>query len=574
MLVNTPVYADSSKPPQGLFDVYQLNRDERVPNLITPDLLLVSYSLLRENINQQHEFQTIRPTFQTVVKTLQQKLDTLPKGLKKEVATQQAQQFVKLVNYLLTGQTPTAKDDPLLQAEYQLIEQAARVSKSPLLGVSVDYTQLKPRGRYTQAPDLQQYFKAFKYATSVNFFIKASDAANVSPEEVSTLLAMVKLLSQQITQDPALKQSYLTLVNSLLWQYGKANDLLVTDIWQIQQQANFDWKNASALIVDYAKQQKKLPTIIDVPIDNKKINANQTAAEIALGWRFLPTNTANDLAAMQALTYPNTQAYMSPCGKIDCVTPWTRGMVNGKELKTYFKGVELLAALDINAAQKTIEVTGENSFEGYEQAQQNAKSILAQENGLNTQQLKFMQQAGKEGIDTESLLGFWTWQRYINLVYNKQPMSFMTKSIQLNESRTGAILKGSAQFYLALIELAKAHQQQQPHPSWPLFIKLVQNLQVIATQQQAGQTLSPENESFLNNIDEDLLALVGKEDMPIVVDVYTNPQDQLVIQEAIGHPKMIYQQKARGAQLKHYEFKYPMSQRLTNEEWRSQLPGH
>ena len=98
---------------------------------------------------------------------------------------------------------------------------------------------------------------------------------------------------------------------------------------------------------------------------------------------------------------------------------------------------------------------------------------------------------------------------------------------------------------------------------------------------------------FLNNLDKAFLELTGQKDMPIVVDVHTEPNSGQVLEEAIGYPKSIYyglkksnvvildpgandyglesNAVARGALFTHYEFKHPMSDRLTDAAWQAML---
>lgn len=56
---------------------------------------------------------------------------------------------------------------PEVRAELELIRKAEGPAESPLLGATVDYGELKPRGHYTSSPAMSAYFKAFKYLTAL-----------------------------------------------------------------------------------------------------------------------------------------------------------------------------------------------------------------------------------------------------------------------------------------------------------------------------------------------------------------------------------------------------------------------
>ena len=41
-------------------------------------------------------------------------------------------------------------------------------------GQVIDYSQFKPRGRYNRTPEMQDFFRAFRYAGAVLFAVKPS----------------------------------------------------------------------------------------------------------------------------------------------------------------------------------------------------------------------------------------------------------------------------------------------------------------------------------------------------------------------------------------------------------------
>ena len=129
-------------------------------------------------------------------------------------------------------------------------------------------------------------------------------------------------------------------------------------------------------------------------------------------------------------------------------------------------------------------------------------------------------------------------------------------------------MQGSAPFYQQLAKLVEQHHKQVPLVQWQEFLAVVQNLQKIADKKTP---LLANEEAFLNDLDKTLLRLTGGKDKPIVVDVHTNPIDKVVVEEAIGLPRMIQDNKARGAVLSYHEFKQPMDQRMDNAMWQKAL---
>lgn len=564
LLLTPPVFA----APQGLFDVYQENREQGIANLITPDLLLVSYSLVRQQLNQQTEAHLLIPAFGTLVKDLHEEVT----AGKKDAVGKLGRDYLSLLRALLDG-TPLHTPSPALQQEWNLVQQAGGIALSPLWGIQLDYSQFKPRGRYTLSENLQHYFVAYRYASSVNLFIQPSLATAVSPEKAAQFSELAVRLSQLLHKNVALKKSFAQLRAASDWEYGVPGDLNADDIPLALKDENKPARYAAALL-RYAQQNHKLPQVIDVPIDTSKLAANEKLAEVALGWRLVPSRLNADSLATQAVLYPQTQQFLNPCGTIACTHGWSVSQLDGRAAKGYVSGLEIMGWLGSDSARYLSQRQGDQAFVGYAAAEQRAKIWLQNTPDLSGAQMQFMRTVFGQSTATptrqlNSLLGFWTWQRNINALYAKQPTSIGSKGLNGGKvvERKGAQLLGSTAFYQAFADLLK---QQQPHgerATWQALADISTQLAKLAAQ----SALSSEDEAFLNGLDERLLGLTKVKDQPIVIDVQSNPADQQVVEEAIGLPEVEQRGGARGAWFSHYEFKRPLNARLTHEEWRKQL---
>ncbi len=553
--------------PMGLFDVYQENREQGVANLITPDLLLVSYSLLRQQLNQQAESKSVIPEFKLFISELQKKVNSS----KNDEVGKLGRDYLTLLQAMHTG-TLSAKATPVLQKEWTLVQQAAGVAVSPLWGTTLDYSQFKPRGRYTLSKELEHFFVAYRYASSVNFFVQSSLATGISPEKAKQLTTLAVRLSQLVDNNPSVKSHFDKLNQA--WEYGAAGDLSISDVaLALKEVKNADEQGAALL--NYARQHNKLPQVIDFPVDTSKLTAQEKLPEVAVGWRLIASTLNLDSMATQAVLYPNTQQFISPCGTLDCVPqPWSASQLDGRLAKGYVSGMEVMAWLGSDAARAISQRNGDNAYSGYTQAGQHAQKLLQGSQDLSGAQMHFMrtvfsQKATAAGRQLTGMLGFWTWQRNINALYAKQPSAVGSKGLGGDKPapRKGAQLLGGAAFYQALGQLAQQHQTRADGVAWQTFVEIVAQLAKLAAQ----SSLSSDDEAYLNALDQRLLTLTKVKDLPIVMDVQTNPADKLVVEEAIGLPDIEKQGDARGAWLTHYEFKHAMSARLTHEEWRKQL---
>lgn len=555
----------------GIFDVYQTNREQGKPNLVTPDLLLVSYGLIRQHQNTQAEFQMMIPEFKALVKGLQAKL-AAAKGGETEAL---ARDYVTLLQAMLAGALPE-KASEVLGKEWQQVQQASGLAESPLWGTTLDYSQFKPRGRYTQSEEMQRYFVAYRYASTVNFFAVPSKATGISQAKAQQLSRVAIYLSRLITKDAELLKHYAKLQSALTWEYGQSGDLGANEV----EAATRGLKGAALkgeVLLDYARKQGRLPQIIDLPVDVSKLEKGEKVAEVALGWRLLPGTQSGNGVAMQTVLYPNTQKFNNPCGTIQCVQPWTMSLIEGKPAKAYVSAYEIMMLEGSVQAKSLVQQRGDDLFDGYAIATEKAKAVLQSDKGLSGAQGVFMREVFAEASDASGrqltgMLGFWTWQQSINALYAKQVMTPASKGLSFNdpEQRKGAVLAGSPGFYLALTKLVKQQAEQSKEPVWTKFAEITEHLASLA-QAKGDAPLKDEDDAYLNELDTALLVLTKGKDQPIVVDVLTNPLDKLVVEEALGLPEVQEINKARGAWFRHYEFKQDMGARLTNEEWRKQL---
>ena len=203
----------------GFFALYQQNRQQGVGNYLTEDFWLLAYSLTRQATLSTLEQQRLMPALQTVV-------DKLAAALPKDNAapTQANRDFLALLQQL--GGTATIPLSTVAQQELDLIKAAAGIAPSPLWQSPLDYSQFKPRGRYSRSEQEQRYFRLSRYASSVLFPLQASAAIGVSPALADRLLLQARQLTQALAKIPEAAQLE-TLLN---WQMGTADDLTSADL--------------------------------------------------------------------------------------------------------------------------------------------------------------------------------------------------------------------------------------------------------------------------------------------------------------------------------------------------------
>jgi hypothetical protein len=120
--------------------------------------------------------------------------------------------------------------------------------------------------------------------------------------------------------------------------------------------------------------------------------------------------------------------------------------------------------------------------------------------------------------------------------------------------------------------------------------KLLGKLETMARKQLAGKDFTKEEEELLTNYGsklahlvfyEDVTDEIVKDDMPLIADVYANPNPLIgkVLEVGIGKAMPIHviiehggkQYLCTGGVMSYYEFPQPITRRLNDQEWRGTL---
>ena len=560
----------------GLFSVYEENRQLGLPNYITEDFLLTSYSLIRQRTQLQAEKKQALPKFKGLVSGLSSSLQG------KQPASLANQDYLAILAALLEGQDKLIKAGNLerAQAELDLILAAKTISASPLWEMQVDYSQFKPRGPYTTDEELKRYFRAYRYANTVLFAVKPSEATGVSEAMSLRMTEQIVEIVSLIESDETLYDTYHQLDRLFAWLMGAADDLQLADIHILLNEKE-KYKTSVEVqqaLFDHAKTHDRQPKIIGAVVNKDKLEEGVSAQDVLTGWRLLASRYSPDAAAFQALVYDQVTDYKNSCPV--CAQPFSAAAINGRVVKAFPSSLELMAIAGSEQARTTLGLNREDDFQGYDEALARGRQILASAQGLSASQWALMAQWLQTGDSNaqrrlNSMLGFWTWQRYMSVLHSKQSYTLSGKGLSFDKDRKGARLAPAATLYLSLIQLVSQHQEYTPHPLWNAFADVMNRIMQINYRQRLG-ALGADDERYLNSLDKKLKALTGGGDKPIVVDVHTVPATQQVLQQAIGHAEVIWhddsgQPRARGALMSHFEFKHSLDDRLTNEKWREIL---
>lgn len=555
-----------SLPSQhGLFDVYEQNRRDNIPNYITTDFLLISYSLLRAKNQETFEQSILMPAFI-------EWLDALGKAIPSDGTAQSIanNELIALLQTLAGMTTPPMSETT--KKEWALIQAASAIQPSPMLHRSLDYTLFKPAGRYAESKESQQFFQAYRYASSALFPLLSSKATGLIAAHADTLFLQAQQIASLTRDNSELNAAHTSLSTLLEKRFGQADDLDWAIFNTTDSLNNTTAKNHStaqtrqALFTEILKTNKP-PTVIADIIDITQLEKDRSSADVVTGWRLMPVFSTPVSSAFQQLIFPNTKAYTGPNKQI----PVTSGMVNGQKVKAFPTAIEILALLGDTTSMNQLEASSDTAYTDYDAAFEQAKSTLAMATGFARQHLSIVKSISQNSQRQESALAFWTLQRYVDQLYIKQSTTPTGKGLIFAPERKGAKLEPAVEITNMLIALVVSEIEINPDSSWHRFIKILQSLNALQWKQSLGVAFSAEDESLLNGLDTAMLAITGVTDKPLLVAVHTSPSSRERLWEATGLASVVTNEEARGALLLHREFRLPMDKPLDNVAWLEKL---
>jgi len=594
LLVVVPGYGGTAEPPWCMFDLYEMNRKEGTPNYITEDFLLLAHAMATRRTVTDLENLVLRPSFEALATGIHQRLT---QGKPSDPAARLAQDFMSLIVCLLSGaERPAAgaaARPDVVAAELDRIRGGEGVFPSELMGQPMDFSQFLLRGKYAEKDTLGRYFRAMKYAGAALFPVTASKAAGIGTDAADRLTRAALTIVETIHADPELLDRRERLAVRLTWLFGPPDDLTHVDYHAIAQETgDAPIADIRRRLLERARQTGRQPLILSGIVRESGLEPGVTPRDALTGWRFIPQRYTPDAAAFQQLVYDRVTVYQGQ------KTPFSMAIIDGKPVKGFPLGLELMALLGSETAAHRLSAADEQNYKGYAGARIRAEAILEGSMDIPTLMSthltilgEWLDRKGAEpnGPDGErrlnSALAFWTWNRYISLLYAKQSYTVAGKGLDMPApARETAWIEPAPALYGRLAATAAAMKDGLSGNAGaadgmaPIverltaFQTLLDRCRRIAEAETRGTTPSGDDAAFLNDLDTALLHLTGEKDAPIVTDVHTEPNGGLVLQEAVGPPRVatvkLGDETGRGALFRYYEFKHPMDSRMTDAAWR------
>ncbi|MDC7294074.1 DUF3160 domain-containing protein [Butyrivibrio sp. DSM 10294] len=185
-LKNNGFYVSTSGDEE-FFDIYEYNRYCMFPNFVTVDSLLHTYHLYFAHLLEKTEENYLTSKLTSLTDAMTAEAESAYselKGTEWESAAFRNLIFFYTAELIQNdGNATSLMDKEALdtaKGEYDKIMAAGNIEKCPLTDEYEDYTQYKPRGNYTKSPELEKYFRTMMWYGRIGFVLKDEDQVRSS----------------------------------------------------------------------------------------------------------------------------------------------------------------------------------------------------------------------------------------------------------------------------------------------------------------------------------------------------------------------------------------------------------
>jgi len=620
---NFPDQNDIVAPYEHLF-----NRN--VPLFITSDTLLHLYHIQfdetlkgieeREFIGDINDLTTA--LLDDALNLHEQYTGDLKEAAKRNVA------YLTVAKQLIdpNAQVPAFVAD-LVAGELTKIDAHEGFTESNIFIYKEDYSQYVPRGHYTRNEQLKRYFRTLMWYGRMAFLLKGAEnwgplgEALISIEDAKIQTLQAILLAKSIENIQVDQRSGLEVWDRLYtvtaFYVGLADDLTPYEYLDtLDKIFGIDFEPAileNDDIFFHLKTELSLlrsPEIYggtgDIwllpPVTPEALNEvlAKTKGMRFMGQRFIP-----DSYMFQHLVFPEVLEYIGNA----VPKPFTYGAPGDR---SYPRGLDAMAILGSERAKNILIEDGDtdyvdywlrfnelkDQFDAFGLADWNRNlywswlySLRALIEDFGEGYPNFMRTQAWQEKELNAALASWTELRHDTILYAKQ--SYTPGRTSIPSVLTGYV-EPVPELYGRLLALTQMTRRgltdldvlsTQATERLTTLEAILTRLIEIANKELTNQPLTEDDYEYIKNFAKTLEgAVIGVEEQglktTLIADVHTYSFESLVVEEAVGNVDLIVVAcqspdgsifLAAGPVLSYYEFKHPMSDRLTDEAWRELL---
>lgn len=613
-------------------DPYMDLEDDGIPIFVTSDTLLHLYHIQFDEIlkcvEEKEFFANLVVMSNALLGESVAQYDSFSDDLK-EAARRNVAFFT--VAMKLLGEEVSVPDDVAeeVNGELALIDKHEGLVASPIFIYMEDYSQYVPRGHYTRSEVLQKFFKAMMWYGRMSFLLKGSEIwgpmgealISVWDARIQTIQALLITLSLDSLE--AEGQSIAAIWNRIYavtaFFVGLADDLTpyeykdsITKVfgWPVNvedfndEEKMFDLKVELALLRSPQIYGGTGHIYVFPPITPEKLDEvlEKTKGMRLMGQRFIP-----DSYMFQNLVFPVVAGYLGTGH------PFTMEITPVGPMRCFPRGLDVMAVLGSDEALAILEREGDTEYVDYDKALNELIALFAAFTEADWNRnlywswlytLKslldshgqgypaFMQGTAWQDKQLNTALASWTELRHDTILYAKQ--SYTPPAYMPPEPDPGCV-EPVPEFYNRLRALTRMTRtglsdmnvlDVTQEERLQGLEEILSRLTDISIAEVEGRELSMEDCNYIRHFGGALKPLVqGLSDekargTTLIADVHTDLNTYQVLEEAVGYVKYIVVAYkipqgrivlGAGPVFSYYEFKWPMSDRLTDEKWTEML---
>lgn len=584
------------------FDIYESNRYMQLPSFITADSMMHTYHLyfamLQKKVEKEFLCHSIETLTVRMLENSKSQLEALKGSEWEEAAKRNVAYFGVAARLLeLDAQIPAEVSDVVSQ-ELQKIMSASGIENSLIMMDREDYSQYKPRGYYDGDAQLEKYFRAMMLYGHTNFAQK-SEEMNRS--------ALLMTLAMKEDEDG--RKSWGDVYGVTAFFAGQSDDLGYFEYLTALEEAygkDVTAKDLAGNANGFARYLEgiydlRAPEINSVVFEDDGGESDKRLE--SKGFRFMGQRFTMDAAVFTKLTY--SQVEMAEDGM-------ARLLPDGLDVPAAF-GSDLALELLIDA--------GNDRYPNYLANMQIVRDRIRKAKDYWSSSLysgwlytlmplleekgegypSFMTNRNWQKKSLEGYLGSWTELKHDTILYAKQSMAEMGGG-DIEEADDRGYVEPQPELYARLAALTRTTQEgleqlgflgESERDGLQRLGSLAMRLRDISVKELQNEKLTDEDYELIRDYGGSLEHLwydTVKADaksayadsaefpMAIVADVATNPNG-VCLEEAIGGAACIYVifpidgelHIGVGGVFNYYQFIQPISDRLTDKEWRIKL---
>ena len=594
-----------------IHDILSDNEDNDIPSFVSSDAVLHAFHVLYDLVLRETEVYTFWNLLGNLTGSLlnssYEQYQIAPEGRWKDAALRNVMYF-SVANYLLDNQTVlhTEVIDEVTNV-LSLIEDHSVISDAWFQNYEEDFTQYVPRGHYTRTDRLKHFFMAMMWYGRIVFRLQpGSSTIEIARgmNETSQAILLTLALEDDVEGLVPGTEGYTVwdaIYEPTRFFVGDADDLLpneygplIDDVWgTISSLNDLDDDVLLSEFIDSALTLRQPLILSSVINDTQDINVTK-------GLRFMGQRFVPDSYFLSELVYENVGTQyvprLLPKG-LDVMA--ALGSDRAWELlddqKNYLHYVEQMESLWQAVANMTASEWTHNLYYLW------LYSLLPLLNDPGDGYPMFMQSEAWVDKQLMTSLGSWTELRHDTILYVKQSYTGVPTGIMPPEERIIGYVEPVPRIYARLASLCDMMIEglaSRNIDSDRIHFRLVQlrdfllDLKTISEKELTNQRLSDYEVDLIENSGDKLdyiasisgfedLTSAADERMALVADVHTypDPNEPVVLEEAIGNPMIIYVAVeiegriviTRGGTFSYYEFTQPLDDRLTDEAWQEML---